>query len=118
MAWPTLTYAQYEALGGGESEKSFDALLPWASRAVRRECLGRVPSTDEEVSAAEGAIAAAVDVDAAWGGTHGTATGGSVSIGGFSTSAGAADSGTYASDLSRAIQDALAGTGLACRVVL
>ena len=117
MAWPELTYERYAALGGREPEASFADLLPWAARAVRRECLGRVPSTDAEVSAAEAAITAAVEVDAAWGGTHGMATGGSVSIGGFSASGGS-DGGTYASDLSDAIRDALAGTGLACRVVL
>ena len=58
-----------------------------------------------------------MDVDVEWGGTHGAGDSGSLSIGGFSTSGGSGGE-PFADELTRAVSDALAGTGLLCRVVV
>jgi hypothetical protein len=117
MSWPSLTYTDYQGLGGAATGGAFAASLPWAERRVRAWCWPNEPQTDEQQYAAKAAMAAAIDVDAAWGGSHGAGSTGSVSIGGFSASGDAQHSG-FESDLSRALSDALAGSGLTCRVVL
>ena len=117
MPWPDLTYDEYSALGGGATEERFSAALPWAVRAVRARCLPNEPDECSE-EAAKAAYVAAIECDLAWGGTHGAGLGGSLSVGGFSTSAPSGETEGYRPELARAIDDALAGSGLACRVVL
>lgn len=116
MSAPTLTYARYRELGGSAGEDAFAASLPWASRHVAAACWPNEPAPDTE-GAWLAAVAAAVDVDVEWGGTHGTGDSGSLSIGGFSTSGGSGGE-PFADELTRAVSDALAGTGLLCRVVV
>lgn len=115
MAWPELTYATYVGLGGTSTEAAFSAALPWALRAVEAECWPNEPATDAQQGAALAAITAAIDADAATGGTHGTDPGGSFSIGGYSESAG---EGGGRAAITGAIAQALAGSGLTCRVML
>lgn len=115
MAWPVLTHDEYEALGGTATEEAFSAALPWAVRAVRAECWPNEPSSDAQEAAARAAYVAAVEADIATGGTHGTDSGGSFSIGGYSESAG---EGGGRAAIAGAIAQALAGSGLTCRVVL
>lgn len=116
MSAPALTYQRYRDLGGSAGEGAFAASLPWASRHVAAACWPNEPAPDTE-DAWLAAVAAAVDVDVEWGGTHGVGDSGSLSIGGFSTSGGS-DGASFADELSRAVSDALAGTGLLCRVVV
>lgn len=116
MAAPELTYGRYLDLGGSASEEAFRASLPWASRHVAAACWPNEPDASTE-DAWLAAVAAAVDVDAEWGGTHGAGASGSLSIGGFSTS-GDAGGASFADELSRAVSEALAGSGLLCRVVV
>jgi hypothetical protein len=116
MSAPTLTYARYRELGGSAGEDAFAASLPWASRHVAAACWPNEPAPDTE-GAWLAAVAAAVDVDVEWGGTHGAGDSGSLSIGGFSTSGGSGGE-PFADELTRAVSDALAGTGLLCRVVV
>lgn len=118
MAWPDLSYDEYAQLGGSASEGRFASALPWAVRAVKARCFPNEPGDDSSEQAAKAAYAAAVECDLAWGGTHGSAIGGSLSIGGFSTSAPSGDSGGYEAELASAIDDALVGSGLSCKVVL
>jgi hypothetical protein len=115
MAWPGLTHYEYECLGGTAPEASFSAALPWAVRAVKAECWPNEPATEAQESVARAAYAAAVEADLATGGTHGADAGGSFSIGGYSESAG--DGGGRAA-IRQAIAEALAGSGLMCRVML
>lgn len=116
MSAPTLTYQRYRELGGSAGEDAFAASLPWASRHVAAVCWPNEPASDTE-GAWLAAVAAAIDVDAEWGGTHGAGDSGSLSIGGFSTSDGSGGE-SFADELSHAVSDALAGTGLLCRVVV
>lgn len=115
--WPSLAYDAYTALGGSSSEAAFSAALPWAERAVRAACWPNVPATDAQEEAARAAIAAAIDADVETGGTHGTDAGGSFSIGGYSEGATGASAGARAA-IRDAISEALAGSGLMCRVML
>lgn len=116
MSVPALTYQRYRELGGSAGEDAFAASLPWASRHVAAACWPNEPAPDTE-GAWLAAVAAAVDVDVEWGGTHGAGDSGSLSIGGFSTSGGSGGE-PFADELTRAVSDALAGTGLLCRVVV
>lgn len=116
MAATELTYWRYLDLGGSASEEAFRESLPWASRHVAAVCWPNEPASDTE-GAWLAAVAAAIDVDAEWGGTHGAGDSGSLSIGGFSTSGGSGGE-SFADELSHAVSDALAGTGLLCRVVV
>lgn len=115
--WPELTYAAYAALGGSSSEAAFSAALPWAVRAVKAACWPNVPATEAQQEAACAAIAAAIDADVETGGTHGADAGGSFSIGGYSEGASSASAGARAA-IRDAISEALAGSGLMCRVML
>lgn len=115
--WPSLAYDAYTALGGSSSEAAFSAALPWAERAVRAACWPNVPADDAQEEAARAAIAAAIDADVETGGTHGTDTGGSFSIGGYSEGATGASVGARAA-IRDAIAESLAGSGLMCRVML
>lgn len=116
MSVPALTYQRYRELGGSAGEDAFAASLPWASRHVAAACWPNEPAPDTE-GAWLAAVAAAVDVDVEWGGTHGAGDSGSLSIGGFSTSGGSGGE-PFADELTRAVSDALSGTGLLCRVMV
>lgn len=117
MAWPALTYDEYADLGGSSPEAAFRAALPWAVRAVKAACWPNVPATDAQLQAARAAIAAAIDADVDTGGTHGAESGGSFSIGGYSEGATSAPSGARGA-IRDAVSEALAGSGLMCRVML
>lgn len=117
MAAPELTYQRYRELGGSASKDAFSASLPWAVRAVKAACWPNVPADDAQQEAARAAIAAAIDADVETGGAHGTDAGGSFSIGGYSEGASSASAGARAA-IRDAISEALAGSGLMCRVML
>lgn len=117
--WPELDYAAYKADGGSATEGEFDALLPAATQAVRAAIWPNLPTTERKAEAYRSALAAAIDVDRQWGGSHGTRTSGGVTVGRYSESQGTGTgAGGYDSELSRAIGAALAGSGLLCKVVV
>ena len=109
MAVPEPDFAYYSGTWGGSlPEAAFTASLRHAAAAVS-DIVGFNDAAGSD--AAKRAVCAAVDVDAAWGGDGGAASGGSVSIGSFSASSGTGDAG-YDSDMRRAIRAQLVGTGL------
>lgn len=119
MDWPELTYDEYRGLGGVAGGNDFGDLLPAAERAVRAAVWPNVPDTDRKAGAYKAAVAAALDTDRQWGGSHGARTSGGVTVGRYSESQGTGTgAGGYDSELSRAIRAALAGSGLLCKVVV
>lgn len=114
MAVPTVTYADYAKHGGTLAEDVFKASSRAAISAVRDIIGFNVPKDADDEDAYVRAVCAAVDVDAAYGCSGGIGEGlASVSIGSFSASAGAdGQSGTYDSDMARAIRRELVGSGL------
>lgn len=114
MAVPTVTYADYTRHGGTLAEDVFKASSRAAVAWVRDVIGFNVPQDADDEDAYMRAVCAAVDVDAAYGCSGGIGEGlASVSIGSFSASAGAdGTSGSYGSDMSRAIRHELVGSGL------
>jgi hypothetical protein len=109
MAVPQPDYMYYSTTWGGDlPEAAFNASLRHATAAVA-DVIGFNDAASSD--AAKRAVCAAVDVDAAWGGEGGAASGGSVSVGSFSASSGTGDGG-YDADMRRAIRAQLVGTGL------
>lgn len=115
----SLTFAEYQGLGGRLASDEFNALLPYAQDLVARECWPRAAETDAQAAAWKRAVARVVDVDSAWGGTHGAASGGSWTVGRVSESApsSSSDGSSFDADARAAIRSALVGTGLLCKVI-
>ena len=88
MAYPTVTFATYQADGGTADEATFDACLGWATSVVREVVWPNVPSGDSQEDAWARAVSAAIDADAANGSGHGLddVAAGSLSIGDWSES--------------------------------
>lgn len=111
MAAPEVTYAFYsEGYGGSLSEGGFKAALPHALAFVRGRIWPNDPQDDPD--AYRRAVCAACDVDAAYGATGGTGGIASVTTGTVSMSFGADGGSSWETDMARAVDGELVGSGL------
>ena len=111
MAAPEVTYAFYsEGYGGSLSEGGFKAALPHALAFVRGRIWPNDPQDDPD--AYRRAVCAACDVDAAYGATGGTGGLVSVTTGTVSMSFGADGWSSRETDMARAVDGELVGSGL------
>lgn len=111
MAAPTVTYAFYtNQYGGTLDEGGFKAALPHALAYVRDRIWPNRPS--RAVRAWRMAVCAACDVDAAYGFSGGAGALASVTTGTVSMSFGGQGGSTWETDMARAVDGRLAGTGL------
>lgn len=113
---PSLTYAEYQKLGGSLSQEEFSNSYMAAQAWVRYYVGFNAVETQEQIDAVKSTIAQAIAVDHAYGASGGIGEGaGSLSIGSFSVSGGGSqESGTssYQHDMQAAIYIGLSGTGL------
>ncbi len=115
MALPSVTYPDYQSVGGKLSESAFNASLRAALASVREVIGFNEPEVIEQEDAYLRAVCAAADVDAAYGASGGVGEGlASMSIGSFSASAASDGSGVsaYDIDMQRRIRQELSGSGL------
>lgn len=114
MAAPEVTYEFYsETYGGDLDEGGFKAALPHALAEVRRRIWPNDPQERGAEDAYRRAVCAAMDVDAAYGGTGGAGSLSSVTTGTVTMSFGGSGGETaYDADVSRAVEGELVGTGL------
>lgn len=112
MAAPEVTFAFYsEAYGGRLDEGGFKSALPHALAFVRGRTWPNDPQGDPD--AYRRAVCAACDVDAAYGFSGGSGSLVSVTTGTVSMSfGGSGDGSSWEADMARAVDGALAGTGL------
>ena len=111
MAAPEVTYAFYsEEYGGRLDEGGFGAALPHALAFVNRRIWPNDPQAAPE--AYMRAVCAACDVDATYGATGGTGGLASVSTGTVSMSFGADGGSSWETDMARAVDGELVGSGL------
>ena len=113
MGEPEVTFEFYrDSWGGGLAEGDFSSALPRALAAVRGLTWPNVPDAGSE-GAWRRAVCAAVDVDAAYGLTGGTAAVSSATLGSMSVTLGGGQQGSsYDADVARAVRGELVGTGL------